>query len=265
MKIHHLRSATFIIESGAHHILIDPMLGKKGSLPPFSVFRFKAAKNPLVDMPSGADQHLAKVTQSIITHSQAFGIRPLQHTDHLDPVGENFLRNGHIPVITPSKDQAYLEKMGITVSHGVNPWQTVAIPGGKVTAVPSQHGYGWIHKLMANGAGFMVEMDNEPSIFISGDTVLTDDIRRALTELKPDYAVVPAGRAQMDMGQPLMMSKEDLLEFIRLAPNKVIANHMEALNHCPITKEDLKKLLDQHGLREKVLIPNDGDTLELQI
>lgn len=30
MKIHHLRSATFVIESGEHFILIDPMLGEKG-------------------------------------------------------------------------------------------------------------------------------------------------------------------------------------------------------------------------------------------
>ncbi len=29
MKIHHLRSATFIIEAGPYFILIDPMLGDK--------------------------------------------------------------------------------------------------------------------------------------------------------------------------------------------------------------------------------------------
>ncbi|MEZ9505290.1 MBL fold metallo-hydrolase, partial [Vibrio sp. 10N.286.51.B11] len=54
MKIHHLRSATFLIESGEKFILIDPMLGKKGSMPPFSVIKAKAAKNPTVKMPSNA-------------------------------------------------------------------------------------------------------------------------------------------------------------------------------------------------------------------
>ena len=48
MKIHHLRNATFVIESGAHFILIDSMPGEKRSLPPFAVFRHKARKNPIV-------------------------------------------------------------------------------------------------------------------------------------------------------------------------------------------------------------------------
>lgn len=69
MKIHHLRSATFIIESGPHFILVDPMLGGKGSLPAFSYFRFKVAKNPLVDLPLNAQELLNKVTHCLITHS----------------------------------------------------------------------------------------------------------------------------------------------------------------------------------------------------
>jgi L-ascorbate metabolism protein UlaG (beta-lactamase superfamily) len=36
MKIHHLRNATFVIESGDHYILIDPMLSQKGELPSFT-------------------------------------------------------------------------------------------------------------------------------------------------------------------------------------------------------------------------------------
>ena len=37
MKIHQLRNATFIIESGSNHILVDPMLSEKGNLPTFTV------------------------------------------------------------------------------------------------------------------------------------------------------------------------------------------------------------------------------------
>ncbi len=263
MKIHHLRNATFVIESGDHHILIDPMLGAKGSIPPFSVIRFKAARNPLVDLPANASKILDKVTMCVVTHSQTFGFKPLQHGDHLDDAGEAFLTRRSIPVITPAKDKAYLEKYGLTVSHGVQPWQTMDIPGGKVTAVPSQHGHGWIHKVMANGCGFLIEMEGEPSIFVSGDTVLTNDVKRALTELKPDYAVLAAGQAQMDVGKPLLMAKSEIIEFIKLSPNKVIANHMEALNQCPIDRTVLRAMLAEHGLTDKVLIPEDGETLAL--
>ncbi|MGR5092140.1 MBL fold metallo-hydrolase [Vibrio maritimus] len=262
MKIHHLRSATFVIESGEHFILIDPMLGEKGSMPPFSVFRFKAEKNPTVDLPGNAEGILSKVNQALVTHSQTFGFKPLQHGDHLDPTGEKFLVERGIPVTTPAKDQAYLEKYGMTVANGLEAWTPTPYLGGEITAVPAQHGHGWIHKVMANGCGFFLQLPNEPSIYISGDTVLTDDVKRALTELKPDITVVAAGQAQMDVGQPLLMPTDEVMEFIQLSPGKVIANHMEALNHCPVDRETLSKSLQQLGLEQKVLIPADGETLE---
>ena len=262
MKIHHLRSATFVIESGDHFILIDPMLGSKGSMPPFSVFRFKAEKNPTVNLPANADVLLAKVTHALVTHSQTFGFKPLQHGDHLDPAGEAFLIENQIPVTTPSKDKAYLEKYGMTVENGLEPWQPTPFLGGQITAVPAQHGHGWIHKVMANGCGFYIELPNEPSIYISGDTVLTNDVNKALTELKPDITVVAAGQAQMDVGQPLLMPTDEVMEFIKRSPGKVIANHMEALNHCPVDRATLKRTLSAHGLVDKVTIPEDGETLE---
>ncbi|CAH0526641.1 MBL fold metallo-hydrolase [Vibrio hippocampi] len=261
MKIHHLRSATFIIETEQHFILIDPMLGRKGSLPPFSVFRFKLAKNPTVELPSNASDLLDQVTHALITHSQTFGFKPLQHGDHLDAEGERFLTMNTIPVATPKKDQAYLEKYGITVSHGVDDWQTVDFLGGRLTAIPAQHGHGWIHKVMANGCGFFLELPNEPSIYISGDTVLTEHVEKALKQFKPDITVVAAGQAQMDVGQPLLMPTDEVMEFIRRSPNKVIANHMEALNHCPVDRSALRNTLTAEGLIEKVLIPEDGETL----
>ncbi len=262
MKIHHLRSATFIIESDDKFILIDPMLGAKGSLPPFSVIRAKAKKNPTVELPENANELLSMVTNSLITHSQTFGIKALQHGDHLDIAGEDFLISRNIPVTTPNKDKVYLKKYGLNVEFGVDDWQSIDYLGGKLTAIPAQHGHGWIHKVMANGVGFFLELPNEPSIYISGDTVLTDNVKRALDKLNPDITVVAAGQAQMDVGQPLLMSKNEVMEFIRLSPNKVIANHMEALNHCLIDRNTLQKSIEHHNLANKVAIPADGETLE---
>ncbi len=193
-----------------------------------------------------------------------FGFKPLQHTDHLDSDGEQFLTRHNIPVLTIAKDKAYLEKYGVDVSHSVDYWQSVEYLGGQVTAIPAQHGHGWIHKCMANGAGFYIALPNEPTLYICGDTVLTDDVKQALDQVKPDYAVLAAGEAQMDVGKPLLMSSDELLAFIRLCPGKVIANHMEALNHCPLNRQHFAQLVKQHGLQDKVLIPLDGQTLELK-
>ncbi|ELA8350214.1 MBL fold metallo-hydrolase [Vibrio alginolyticus] len=262
MKIHNLRSATFVIESGNHYILIDPMLGNKGSLPPFSIFRFKVSKNPTVELPTSAENILSKITHCLVTHSQTFGFKPLQHGDHLDAAGERFLIKNSIPVTTLMKDKNYLEKYDITIENGLEPWITTDFLGGKITAIPAQHGHGWIHKVMANGCGFFLQLPGEPSIYISGDTVLTADVKRALHDLQPDITVVAAGQAQMDVGQPLLMSTNEVIEFIKKSPGKVIANHMEALNHCPIDRATLKHSLETHGLLEKVYIPFDGEIIE---
>ncbi|WP_375753849.1 MBL fold metallo-hydrolase [Vibrio sp. HN007] len=263
MKIHHLRSATFVIESSDKFILIDPMLSDKGALPPFSVFRYKAVKNPIVDLPANADEILSKVTHALITHSQTFNFKPLQHSDHLDAPGEAFLIERNIPIATPAKDKAYLEKYGMTVEQGVGNWETVEFAGGKLTAVPALHGHGWVSKVSANGCGFYLELPGEPSIYVSGDTVLTDDVKRALTELQPDVAVVAAGQARLDVGQALLMPKDEVMEFISMAPGKVVANHMEALNHCPIDRKILRDSVIAQGFESKVLIPADGEVLEV--
>ena len=264
MKIHHLRNATFVIESGRNYILIDPMLSEKGKLPPFARFRHKAALNPTVPLPDNASEILEKITHCLITHSRTFGIKALQHTDHLDAPGEDFLREKNTPVVCPEQDGAYLKKYGINVEIALKYWQPEPFLGGEITAVPAQHGHGWVRRLMANGAGFYLQLPGEPSIYISGDTVYTKDVEQALKKLKPYIAVMASGSASLDVGGPILMPLEELVTFVQTAPNKVIANHLEALNHCPTTWSQLKKALEDKDLLSKIFIPNDGETLNIE-
>lgn len=257
MQIHHLRNATFIIESGKHVILVDPMLSKKGAIVPFAVVKHKARRNPTVELPENAKALLKKVTHCVITHCQK------KHLDHLDMAGENFLRKHNIPVTCHNDDKDYLLGRGINVVKAISPWRATGFLGGTITAVPAQHGHGWIHKLMANGIGFHIELENEPSIYISGDTVLTSDVKRALHELRPDIAVVACGYASVDLGKPILMSLEEILEFSRLAPRLVFANHLESLNHCQMTRMHLDNALRQNGLRNKTWMPDDGQSVSV--
>jgi L-ascorbate metabolism protein UlaG (beta-lactamase superfamily) len=263
VKIHHLRNATFVIESGPHHLLIDPMLSARGELPAFARRRHAPQRNPNVDLPPDADDILARVTHCLVTHSQTFGLRVLQHTDHLDAAGEAFLKRGRIPVVCRRQDAAYLAKYGLTVELALDYGRPRPFLSGEITAVPARHGHGWIHRLMANGAGFFIRLPAAPSIYISGDTVFTPTVAAVLTNLKPDIAVVAAGGASLDVGGPILMPREEVLAFIRRAPGVVIANHLEALNHCPTTRVGLRQALAAHGLAARTLIPDDGETLDL--
>jgi hypothetical protein len=57
------------------------------------------------------------------------------------------------------------------------------------------------------------------------------------------------------------MPWEELVTFVQTAPNIVIANHLEALNHCPTTRLQLKQTWEENGLLSKTLIPDDGEVL----
>ena len=263
MNLHHIRNATFIIESSQHFILVDPMLSHQGELPPFSLFKHKAKKNPIVPLPLEANELLNKVTDCLITHSQTFGLKALQHTDHLDKRGEAFLIEHHIPVVSVQKDIAYLKKQHLNVADGLLFWERKPYLNGYITAIPAQHGYGWIHRMMANGAGYFIELLNEPSLYICGDTILTQEVKKAITELKPDIVVLATGNASLDIGGDLLMNMNDILDVVRLSPHKVIANHMDALNHCGISREFLKTILMKENVLDKVLIPKDGESIEL--
>lgn len=264
MIIHHLRSATFVIRSGNTHILVDPMLSPKGKLPAFARFRHKPRSNPLVELPESAGSVLEQVNFCMVSHSQKWGVNALTHTDHLDAEGMVFLADNNIPTACPEKDRRFLERKGIPVAAAVPYWQTLEFAGGRITAVPARHGHGWVHGLMANGAGFFLELPDEPSIYISGDTVYTRDVDRALRKLKPDIAVVASGSASLDVGGPILMPVEEILRFVEAAPGRVIANHLEALNHCPTTRKGLKGRLIEADLGAKVFIPDDGECLVLE-
>jgi hypothetical protein len=82
-----------------------------------------------------------------------------------------------------------------------------------------------------------------------------------LETYKPQLTVVAAGSAQFDLFRPVLMTMDDILTFVRKSPGKVIANHLEAINHCPTTRKNLRMTLEEHGLSEKVYIPEDGEVI----
>ncbi len=253
MKLHHLRNATLVIETEQHVILVDPMLGKRKTIPPFTIFRYNPHRNPLVSLPKNSREILSKVTHCLITHL---------HPDHIDKAGEVFLRRKSIPVICSVQIEKELTKRGLNITQTLDYWQPQPFLDGKITGIPAIHGYGFIAKFMGKVMGFFIELANEKSIYVSSDTVFTEHVQKVLIEFKPDIATVACGTARLDIGQPLLMRMNDILKFTALAPGKVFANHLEALNHCPTTREQLKNALSENDLLSKTAVPADGTFVE---
>ncbi|WP_158946089.1 MBL fold metallo-hydrolase [Pseudodesulfovibrio cashew] len=248
MKIHQLRNATIIVHLNERRLLIDPMLGDVGAFRGFKRFGPGKRPNPLVPLAKGAHEALEEVTDCVITHCQR------GHLDHIDPDGAGFLTEHDIPVWSVADDFAYLREQGLAPRELVD-----GTFGMTIRAIDARHGHGPEGDMLGPGHGWYIAAPNEPSLYLTGDTVLIDAVRTAIAVLKPDVIVAPAGCANFGQGQDILFPLEELVELARLAPGIVVFNHMEALDHCPTTRQELRILLEAEGVGHKCRIPEDGE------
>lgn len=72
--------------------------------------------------------------------------------------------------------------------------------------------------------------------------------------------MVNAGDNQFLEGGSLVMGKDDVYEVYKTAPNsKMMAVHMEAVNHWTLKREELKSFANDKGFSSNLLVLDDGD------
>jgi L-ascorbate metabolism protein UlaG (beta-lactamase superfamily) len=101
-------------------------------------------------------------------------------------------------------------------------------------------------------------------VYIAGDTVWCPEVARVIETHQPGVIVVNAGAAQFIEGGPITMDATDVLRVCEAASAAtIVAVHMEAINHCLLTRAGLNQALagSEHQLRAKV--PADGETMEI--
>ena len=84
----------------------------------------------------------------------------------------------------------------------------------------------------------------------------------AIDAHRPDVIVVNAGGARFLEGGTITMEAADVAAVAEAAPGaRVVAVHMEAINHCLETRADLAAALGGGGPGGRVAIPADGERL----
>lgn len=256
MKITQLRNATIVIESGENVILVDPMFAPQAAIPSLKYFTGNNKRNPLVEMPEVTDELLNRVTHCLITHCQK------GHFDHLDRAGTKWLRENNIPVFCSEQDANFLQKKGLDI-RTLSTKTTNSFLSGSIKLVPCLHGKGLVGKLMAHGFGFFIELENNPSLYITGDTVLTKVVKNFISDNQPAWIVLPAGGARFNLGGDIIMGKEEAFQAAEISQGKIIANHLEALDHCPVTRTALREEATKRRLDGRFFVPDDGESIEL--
>lgn len=255
MKITQLRNATAVIEFGPYKILVDPMLAPKGALPPLKLLG-ERMRNPIVELPPATDEILDTITHCLITHCQK------GHFDHLDRAAKAWLRRTQIPVICTPHDEAHLRQRGLNVQPlAANHHVPQPFFEGRIRTVRCRHGKRLVSLMMEHGVGYFIEMPGEPSLYLSGDTILTQEVLGFLARHQPDICLVPAGGARFDLGHEIIMGIGEVLQFAGATKGMVVANHLEALSHCPVQRAELREQARRAGLSGRLVVPADGESL----
>jgi len=237
MRITLVRSATVILEVAGRRILVDPMLDDVGTRPPIEQTRNQVA-NPTVPLPLPAEDVVRDLDAVIVTH---------RHRDHLDTKAEELLPRD-VPVFCQPEDEGALRDLGLD-ARAVE--AAVEWDGLHITRTPARHGTGPIAELLAPVSGFVLD-----DLYLAGDTVWYEEVEATIARHQPRVAVVNAGGAEFVEGGLIVMGADDVREVVARVPT-VVAVHMEALNHCYLERESLRRAVPG------VLVPEDGETLEL--
>jgi len=226
-----------IVEIAGKRILVDPMRVLVGARPPIE-HTLNQVANPTVPLPFPAEEVVRGLDAILVTH---------RHRDHLDARGEELVPRD-VPTFCQPEDEAALRELGLDARAIADEldWD-----GLTITRTPARHGSGRVAELLAPVSGFVLD-----DLYLAGDTVWYDEVEATIERHRPRVAVVNAGGAEFVEGGLIVMGADDVREVVARVPT-VIAVHMEALNHCFLERETLRRAVPG------VLVPEDGQMLEL--
>jgi L-ascorbate metabolism protein UlaG (beta-lactamase superfamily) len=272
MKITQIRNATLLLEYGGVRFLIDPMLAPQHSMPGFAGTANPHLRNPTVPLPLAMDE-IVDVDAVIVTHV---------HTDHWDQAAAETLPADMPLFVQHFADKALISRAGYVslddgLAHAVEgkTFSNVRVLTGnpgfrgvKLRKVPGQHGSDTTLQAAYEGlqevCGVVFTHPEEKTLYLAGDTVWNDYVASNLMMYRPEAIILNAGDAQVPGLGNITMNADEVGHVCAAAPTAtILATHFEAVNHAVAKREDLRRYAAQHGLANRILVPNDGETCVL--
>ena len=215
---------TVLIEFEGWRLLTDPTFD-----PPGRTYKFGwgSSSRKLVG-PAIPAAELGPIDAVLLTHDH--------HADNLDDAGRELLRT--VPIIVTTTSGA--RRLG-GVAAGLRAWETTRLerdgrPTIDVTATPCRHGPPGSHPIVGDVIGFALRWAGQANgqLWISGDTVLFDDLRQVPQRLDIGTAIVHLGAVKFRITGPLRytMDASQAVELLAGVPvATVVPVHSDGWSH----------------------------------
>lgn len=255
-----IRSATGKLTYNDTTFLINPMLAEKGRYEGFAGTFNSDVRNPTVDLPESKETVMADVDAVVLTHT---------HLDHWDDVAQQSIRKDIPFFVQDETDAAAVRNAGFTDVRVLN--TSVFFRGVTMTHVEGTHGSQKIYDdpqlatVLGDMMGVVFTAPGEKTVYLMGDTVWTPRVSKTLINFKPEIVIMNTGYARvLGFDGSIIMGTADVGKTAAFLPGCIIvAVHMGAINHCMLSRKNLREYVRINNLTERVLIPEDGEKVEL--
>jgi L-ascorbate metabolism protein UlaG (beta-lactamase superfamily) len=258
LRITHIGGPTTLLEVGGWRILTDPTFD-----PPGQMYKFGwGTSSRKVAGPAIPAAELQPIDVVLLTHEH--------HDDNLDPAGRALLPDAGVVVTTRSG----AKRLGGAV-RGLGQWESTKLdkPGRlpiEITATPCRHGPPFSHPLAGDVIGFALRSDGQEDgvVWISGDTVLYDEVRRVAERFEINIALLHVGGVQFPITGPLRysMTARDAVELCRLMrPSTAIPIHYEGWTHFKEGRDAIERELAgaPEDIRERLRLVPIGTAVKI--
>lgn len=256
MKITQVRNATQIIEYAGKRFLIDPMLSDKGSWPGFEGTARSEIRNPMVELPLDIST-LLDVDAIIVTHT---------HPDHWDQAAADVVPKEKLIYVQNENDEALLRTQGFTNLIILS--ETSSLDNIELIKTACQHGSDAAYanpqlaEILGDASGIVFRHPSEKTLYLVGDSIWVNGVEENMRKYLPDVLIMNTGWAHVLGYGAIIFGKEDILKAHFVLPEaKIVATHMEAVNHCLVTRQELMEYAQVNHLQEYVSAPADGESV----
>ena len=252
MIIQQIRNATLKIEYAGITFLIDPWLQDQGT--GFSAKAVKPEmreiKCPMNALPDSPENIVRDVDYCLVTHL---------HFDHFCP---DYLPRDLRIIAQNQEDAEMIRELGFgnaaAFKSGTQIFGDVVIHKTKAIHGDSDE----VVKKMGEVCGYVFEAPGEKCLYLAADTIYCSEVEEAISKYHPEAIILNCCEATTPLGR-LIMNLPDVEKACQAAPwARVIASHLDSVNHALLTRKDIIAFANEKGL-SGIRVPEDGEYMAI--